>query len=256
MLVDFDAELLGSLWRVVPVVLAITLGVLLIAFRSLLIPLKAVALNLCVVLAAYGFLVLVFQDGTGAGMLGILPPGGLNSLVVLMLFTVLFGISMDYEVFLLRQIQEEYQRAGDNRRAVETGVARSSRLIVSAAAIMVVFFGSFGFTQFTATRQFGFGLAFAVALDATVVRLLLVPALMELFGAANWWWPGRKWRAAAARRPLERGGGSHVTKSCKRPGPPWHRDFGVAYPASAASVPGPLKGRACRSRPTCAPGNF
>jgi RND superfamily putative drug exporter len=189
MLDDFDAEMLGSLWRVVPAVLVITFIVLLVAFRSVIIPLKAIALNLLAVMAAYGFLVLVFQDGIGAPLMGIEPPGGLNSLVVLMLFTVLFGISMDYEVFLLQQIREEYRRTGDNRRSVETGVARSSSLIVSAAAIMVVLFGSFGFTQFTATREFGLGLAFAVALDATVIRLLLVPALMELFGAANWWWP-------------------------------------------------------------------
>jgi len=192
MIEDFDAELFGSLWRVIPAVLAVTFVVLMIAFRSLLIPAKAIALNLLSVTAAYGFLVLVFQDGVGASLLGIDPPGGLTSLVVLMLFTILFGISMDYEVFLLRQIREEYARTGDNRRAVESGVERSASLITSAAAIMVVLFGSFGFTQFTATREFGLGLAFAVALDATLIRLLIAPALMELFGAANWWWPGSK----------------------------------------------------------------
>jgi RND superfamily putative drug exporter len=192
MIADFDAELLGSLWRVIPAVLAVTFVVLMAAFRSLVIPLKAIALNFLSVLMAYGFLVLVFQDGMGASLLGIAPPGGLNSLVVLMLFTLLFGISMDYEVFLLRQVQEEYRRCGDNRRAVRAGLERSASLITSAAAIMVVLFGAFGFTQFTATREFGLGLAFAVALDATLIRLILVPALLELFGAANWWLPGRK----------------------------------------------------------------
>ena len=190
MIADFDAELLGSLWRVIPAVLAVTFVVLLFAFRSVAIPLKAIALNLLSVMAAYGFLVLLFQDGIGASALGITPPGGLNSLVVLMLFTILFGISMDYEVFMLRQVQEEYRRSGDNRRAVQAGLERSASLITSAAAIMVVLFGSFGFTQFTATREFGFGLAFAIALDATLIRLVLVPALLELFGAANWWLPG------------------------------------------------------------------
>lgn len=192
MIEDFDAELFGSLWRVVPAVLAVTFVVLMLAFRSLVIPAKAIALNLLSVMAAYGFLVLLFQDGIGTSLLGVDPPGGLTSLVVLMLFTILFGISMDYEVFLLHQIREEYARAGDNRHAVESGVERSASLITSAAAIMVVLFGSFGFTQFTATREFGLGLAFAVALDATLIRLLIAPALMELFGAANWWWPGSK----------------------------------------------------------------
>lgn len=197
MIADFDTELLGSLWRIVPAVLGVTFVVLLIAFRSVLIPAKAVLTNLLSVLAADGFLVLVFQEGVGASLIGIDPPGGLNSLVVLMLFTILFGLSMDYEVFLLRQIEEAYRRTGENRTAVATGLARSAGLITSAAAIMVCLFGSFGFTRLTATREFGLGLAFAVALDATLIRLLLVPALMELLGDANWWWPaGRGPRAA------------------------------------------------------------
>ena len=195
MILDFDAELFGSLWRVIPAVLTVTFVVLLVAFRSVLIPVKAVLMNLLSVLAAYGFLVLVFQDGIGASILGIDPPGGLNSLVVLMLFTILFGLSMDYEIFLLQQVQEEYRRSGDNRGAVASGLERSGRLITSAALIMVCLFGSFAATQLTATREFGLGLAFAVALDATVIRLLLVPALMELFGAANWWLPApRSWQ--------------------------------------------------------------
>jgi RND superfamily putative drug exporter len=189
MIVDFDAELFGSLWRIVPAVLGVTFVVLLVAFRSVLIPAKAVLTNLVSVLAAYGFLVLVFQHGVGAAPLRIDPPGGLNSMVVLMLFTILFGLSMDYEVFLLRQIEQEYRRSGDNRTAVASGLARSAGVITSAAAIMVCLFGSFAFTQLTATREFGLGLAFAVALDATLIRLILVPAMMELFGAANWWWP-------------------------------------------------------------------
>ena len=189
MIEDFDAELFASLWRVIPAVLAATFIVLMIAFRSLAIPAKAIALNLVSVITAYGFLVLLFQDGVGASWLGIEAPGGLTSLVVLMLFTILFGISMDYEVFLLRQVREEYARTADNRSAVQSAVERSAPLITSAAAIMVVLFGSFGFTQLTATREFGLGLAFAVALDATLIRLVMAPALMELCGAANWWWP-------------------------------------------------------------------
>ncbi len=187
--IDFDAELFGSLKRVVPLVLAITFIVLMVAFRSVLVPLKAIAMNLLSVLAAYGFLVYVFQDGVGAELINLVPPGGLNSFIVLMLFTILFGLSMDYEVFLLGRIREEYDRTGDNRGAVIAGLSQTGGLITSAALIMVVLFGSFGFTRLTATREFGLGLAFAVALDATLIRVVLVPILMGLMGKANWWFP-------------------------------------------------------------------
>jgi RND superfamily putative drug exporter len=189
MVADFDREMFESLWRVVPAVLALTFVVLLILFKSLLIPLKATILNLLSVLASYGFLVYVFQEGLGASIIGLNPPGGLNSFIVLMLFTILFGLSMDYEVFLLTQIREEYKKCGDNASSVATGVERTAGLITSAALIMVCLFGSFGLTRLTATREFGLGLAFAVFLDATLIRVLLVPALMELFGSANWWLP-------------------------------------------------------------------
>lgn len=188
-ILDFDQELFGSLKHVVPLVLAITFLVLVFAFRSIVVPLKAIAMNLLSVLAAYGFLVYVFQDGIGASMIDLVPPGGLNSFIVLMLFTILFGLSMDYEVFLLSRIQEEYRRSGDNSRSVVNGLSQTGALITSAALIMVVLFGSFGFTRLTATREFGLGLAFAVALDATLIRVVLVPILMGLMGRANWWFP-------------------------------------------------------------------
>ena len=149
-------------------------------------------MNLLSVLAAYGFLVYVFQDGVGADLINLVPPGGLNSFIVLMLFTILFGLSMDYEVFLLGRIKEEYDRTGDNRGSVISGLSQTGGLITSAALIMVVLFGSFGFTRLTATREFGLGLAFAVALDATLIRVVLVPILMGLMGRANWWLPGRR----------------------------------------------------------------
>jgi RND superfamily putative drug exporter len=188
---DFDAELFGRLPRVVVAVVAITFVVLALLFRSLLIPLKATALNTASVLAAYGFLVLVFQDGWGAHAIGLDPPGGLNSFIVLMLFTILFGLSMDYEVFLLARIREEYLRHGDNDRAVADGLAHTGGIITSAALIMVSIFAAFGFTRLVATREFGLGLAFAVALDASLIRVVLVPALMKLAGRGNWWPGGR-----------------------------------------------------------------
>jgi RND superfamily putative drug exporter len=190
-ILDFDAELFGSLKRVIPVVLAITFIALVFAFRSIVVPIKAITMNLISVLAAYGFLVYVFQEGVGAGLIGLVPPGGLNSFIVLMLFTILFGLSMDYEVFLLSRIKEEYERTGDNKTSVVNGLSISGGLITSAALIMVVLFGSFGFTRLTATREFGLGLAFAVALDATLIRVVLVPILMGLLGRANWWFPAR-----------------------------------------------------------------
>ena len=198
-ILDFDQELFRSLERIVPLVLAITFIVLAVAFRSIVVPLKAITMNLISVLAAYGFLVYVFQDGIGAKLIGLVPPGGLNSFIVLMLFTILFGLSMDYEVFLLSRIREEYQRSGDNRESVVSGLSQTGGLITSAALIMVVLFGSFGFTQLVATREFGLGLAFAVALDATLIRVVLVPILMGLLGRANWWLPSLRFPRRSRR---------------------------------------------------------
>jgi RND superfamily putative drug exporter len=188
-LVDFDREIFGRLPWVVAGVVLTTFVVLALLFRSLLIPFKATLLNTISVLAAYGFLVLLFQEGIGARLIGLDPPGGLNAFVVLMLFTILFGLSMDYEVFLLSRVREEYLASGDNTRAVALGLGNTAGIITSAALIMVSIFGAFGFTRLIPTREFGLGLAFAVALDATIIRVVLVPALMAVSGRWNWWWP-------------------------------------------------------------------
>jgi RND superfamily putative drug exporter len=189
---DFDDEIFAGLWVVVPVVLATTFVVLLFAFRSIVVPIKAIVLNLLSVLASYGFLIYVFQDGIGATWLGLSPPGGLNPFIILVLFTVLFGLSMDYEVFLLGGMREAYLATGDNEQAVALGLERTAGPISSAAFVMVSIFGSFGFTHLVPTRELGLGLAFAVALDATLIRLVLVPAVMALMGDANWWPGGNK----------------------------------------------------------------
>jgi putative drug exporter of the RND superfamily len=189
MLVDFNAEIFSKLWIVIPAVLMVTFCALLLQFKSIVVPLKAIGVNLLSVLASYGFLILVFQDGHGASLIGLAPPGGLNAFIVLVLFTILFGLSMDYEVFLLTSIRAAYERTQDNREAVTRGLADTASTVSSAALIMVSLFVCFGFTRLVATREFGLGLAFAVALDATLVRLVLVPALMILFGRANWWLP-------------------------------------------------------------------
>jgi RND superfamily putative drug exporter len=189
MLADFNQEIFSKLWIVIPAVLLVTFCALLVHFRSIVVPLKAIAVNLLSVLASYGFLILVFQDGHGSFVLGLVPPGGINAFIVLVLFTILFGLSMDYEVFLLSSIREVYGRTGDNRLAVISGLESTAGVVSSAALVMVSLFISFGFTHLVATREFGLGLAFAVALDATLVRLILVPALMILLGRANWWLP-------------------------------------------------------------------
>jgi len=199
---DFDAEILGRLKVVVPAVLGVTFVVLFVSFRSVLIPLKAILLNLLSVLASYGFLIYVFQDGVGAHSIGLSPPGGLNSFIVLVLFTILFGLSMDYHVFLLDRVKDAYATTGDTVLAVSLGLQQTAGLISSAALVMVSIFGSFAFTRLVATRELGLGLAFAVALDATLVRLILVPALMTLLGSYNWWAPLYSGRDASRQGPL------------------------------------------------------
>jgi RND superfamily putative drug exporter len=129
----------------------------------------------------------------GAGIIGLEPPGGLNAFIVIMLFTILFGLSMDYGVFLMSRIKEERDAGADNATAVARGLQKAGGTISSAALVMICIFASFAFTQLTATREFGLGLAFAVALDATLIRLVLLPALMHLLGDWNWWMPhGRR----------------------------------------------------------------
>jgi RND superfamily putative drug exporter len=170
-------------------VLAVSFLLLMVVFRSLLVPAKAVAVNLLVLGASYGVLVAVFQWGWGLHLLGIGRPGPIDAWVPMMLFAVIFGLSMDYEVFLLSRIREDYDRQGDNSTAVANGVAASARVITAAAAVMFCVFGAFVLGSTRSLKIFGLGLAVAVLLDATVVRLVLVPATMELLGDRNWWLP-------------------------------------------------------------------
>jgi putative drug exporter of the RND superfamily len=170
-------------------VLAVSFLLLMVVFRSLLVPAKAVAVNLLVLGASYGVLVAVFQWGWGLQLLGIGRAGPIDAWVPMMLFAVIFGLSMDYEVFLLSRIREDYDRHGDNSTAVANGVAATARVITAAAAVMFCVFGAFVLGSTRSLKIFGLGLAVAVLLDATVVRLVLVPATMELLGDRNWWLP-------------------------------------------------------------------
>lgn len=161
---------------------------LLVEFRSVFIPVKAAVVNLLSVGAACGVVVAVFQWGWLDGLLGT-TPGPIESFAPMMLFAVLFGLSMDYEVFLLSRVREEYQRTGDAGASVADGVAATARVITAAAAVMVVVFLSFLLNDQRVVNLFGFGLAVAIAIDATLVRLVLVPAAMAIAGRRAWWIP-------------------------------------------------------------------
>jgi RND superfamily putative drug exporter len=151
---------------------------------------KAVLMNLLSIGAAYGVLVAVFQWGWLEGLLGLRELGALDTLTPPLVLAVVFGLSMDYEVFLLSRIKERYEVHGDNRRAVAEGLASSAGTITSAAVIMVAVFAVFVLTGVPSIQQLGLGTAVAIAIDATLVRLVLVPAAMELMGRWNWWLPG------------------------------------------------------------------
>ena len=174
-------------------ILVLSFVLLMLVFRSLLVPLKAVIMNLLSIGASYGVIVAVFQNGWMKNIVGIGKEGPIEAWVPMMLFAIVFGLSMDYEVFLLSRIKEEYDRDRDNAAAVAHGLAKTARLITAAAAIMICVFASFVLSDMRVLKLLGFGLAFAVFIDATIVRLVLVPATMELLGDRNWWFP--KWLA-------------------------------------------------------------
>ena len=176
------------LWCIGAVVLGAFI-LLMMVFRSILVPLKAAVMNLLSIGAAYGVIVAVFQWGWGKEIIGLHETIPIVAFVPLMMFAILFGLSMDYEVFLLSRIREEYDASGNNREAVAIGLAKTARVISSAALIMIAVFLSFVTSPDPTVKMIGLGLAVAVLVDATIVRLMLVPATMELLGNANWWLP-------------------------------------------------------------------
>jgi RND superfamily putative drug exporter len=186
---DFKDLVSGSMWKIALFVLAFSYLVLFFLLRSVLLPLKAVVMNLLSVGAAYGILVAVFQYGWIDGFLGFESLGYINTMTPPFLLAIVFGLSMDYEVFLLTRIRERYEATGDNKLAVAQGLRASAATISSAALIMVAVFAVFAGTGVPSIKEIGLGLAVAIALDATLVRLVLVPATMELMGKWNWWLP-------------------------------------------------------------------
>jgi RND superfamily putative drug exporter len=187
--IDLAARIADKLPQMILIVVGLSFIVLLLAFRSLLLPLKAAVANLLSVGAAYGVVTFVFQEGHGASLIGLDGAVPIASYVPLLMFAILFGLSMDYEVFLLTQIEEHYKEEDDPHKAVVDGLASTGRVITSAALIMVCVFSSFILNGNAVVKEFGVGLAVAIAIDATIVRCLAVPAIMTLMGRAAWWLP-------------------------------------------------------------------
>jgi RND superfamily putative drug exporter len=190
MVTDLTDRITSRLPVFIAAVVAMSFVLLMIVFRSILVPLKAAIMNLLSIAAAYGVLVAVFQWGWGAELIGLHSTMPINPFLPLIMFAILFGLSMDYEVFLLSRVREEYVATGDNHEAVVRGLSSTARVITSAALIMISVFGAFVLSDDPNGKLFGVGLAVAVLIDATLVRMILVPATMSLVGRANWWLPG------------------------------------------------------------------
>lgn len=190
---DFQQELLAYIPWVGGIILVITFGLLLIMTGSLVLPLKAVILNILSLSASFGALVWIFQEGHLAGLLQFTATGALETSIPILMFCLAFGLSMDYEVFILSRIKEEYDNTGDNALAVAGGLEKSASLVTTAAALLAIAFIAFSTSGITLMKMMGVGMTIAVLIDATIIRALLMPALMELMGDANWW-PRRKKR--------------------------------------------------------------
>ena len=205
---DFVDLVSGSMWKILLFVLVFSYLVLFLLLRSVLLPLKAVVMNLLSVAAAYGVLVMVFQYGWFDELLGYDSLGYVNAMTPPFLLAIVFGLSMDYEVFLLSRIRERYDATGDSRRSVAEGLRASAATISSAALIMVAVFAVFAGTGTPSIKEIGVGMSVAIALDATLVRLILVPATMEIMGRWNWWLPKRVDRVLPHAGFESAGGGS------------------------------------------------
>jgi RND superfamily putative drug exporter len=189
MATDLADRLMSRLPVFIIAVVATSFVLLMIVFRSVLVPFKAAVMNLLSIAAAYGVLVAVFEWGWGKGLIGLEHTVPINPFLPLMMFAILFGLSMDYEVFLLSRVREEYVATRDSHHSVVSGLSSSARVITSAALIMMSVFGAFVLGDDVNGKMFGIGLSVAVFLDATLVRMVLVPATMSLVGRANWWLP-------------------------------------------------------------------
>jgi RND superfamily putative drug exporter len=197
--VDLDDRIGERLVWFILIVLVIAFVILAVVFRSLLIPAKAALFNVVTILATYGVFVAVFTHGWGRSILGVPIDVPMLSLLAPVVFAVLFGLSNDYEVYLVSRMREEHERDGDAVRAARVGHAAGSRVVVAAALVMIFVFASYVFQPGTVVKEFGFALAVAILLDAFITRMVMLPGAMTIGGEAMWWWPGR--HRAPARGP-------------------------------------------------------
>jgi putative drug exporter of the RND superfamily len=188
-LVDSKDGLFERIPLAAAIIATVTFALLFLMTGSVLVPVKAIILNLLSLTATFGAMVWVFQDGKLSGLLNFTATGTLNLDTTILMFCIAFGLSMDYEVFLLSRIKEEYDRTGDNVASVALGLERTGRIVTAAAVLMAIVFAAFGTSQITFIKQFGVGMTLAVVMDATLIRATLVPAFMRLAGKANWWAP-------------------------------------------------------------------
>ena len=254
--IDLADRISDKLVSVIAIVVGLSFFLLMLAFRSLLVPLTAGLMNLLSVCAAYGVLTAVFEKGWGAGLIGLDHAVPVESFVPLLMFAILFGLSMDYQVFLLSRIHEHFTESRDNREAVVDGLASSARVITSAALIMVSVFASFILNGDPTVKQFGIGLAVAIAVDATIVRCLLVPATMIIIGRGNWYFPDWLDQVAAAASASRvrtrcrtcprrlRAEGSSLARGTSAPVPPGRIIVGWVPTRVSSS----LTGSVCRAR--------
>jgi RND superfamily putative drug exporter len=188
-LVDTQDSLFGRLPLAAAIIAVVTFALLFLMTGSVLVPLKAIVLNLLSLTATFGAMVWIFQEGNLSGLLNFTATGTLDTSMPILMFCIAFGLSMDYEVFLLSRIKEEYDRSGDNLASVAMGLERTGRIVTAAAALLSVVFIAFATSEITFIKLFGVGMALAVIMDATLIRAALVPAFMRLAGNANWWAP-------------------------------------------------------------------
>ncbi len=186
---DFSSYVAGKMPLFFGIVILLSALLLLVAFRSVLVPVKAVLMNILSIGASFGVVVAVFQHGWGNGLIGVSETAPIPSFLPIFVFAIVFGLSMDYEVFLMSRVREEWDKRGDASAAVQHGLASTGRVITAAATIMIFVFASFALGEDLIVKLFGVGLAAAIAIDAFLIRSLLVPAIMELFGNRAWWLP-------------------------------------------------------------------
>ena len=232
-----------------PIIILLVLGLsfmlLTVVFRSIVVPAKAIVMNLLSVGAAYGLITLIFQKGgpawagSIADALGFIRVDAIESWLPLFLFSILFGLSMDYQVFLLTRIREEYDKTKDNAEAVAFGLRTTGGIITGAAVIMVAVFASFASGRIAGLEQMGFGLAVAVFLDATIVRSILVPSAMKLLGDRNWYLPSLAPVAATDRRRGTRGDASRCPSSWRSASPADRLDVRFAFEPGRGRLPAP-----------------